>query len=226
MKEINCLIVEDEPLAVEVLKDYIKQVPHLKLAGTCSDALFALEFLQQNQVDLLFLDIHLPRLKGLDFLRTLKKKPAVIVTTAYHEYAVEGYELDVIDYLLKPIEFSRFLSAVNKLQKPELNDKSRGDGIFVFVDKKKVKVRLSDILFIESMKEYVKIHLADKAITTKMPLSAIEELLDKKSFLRIHRSFIVAVERIDAYSSTSIDLAGKSLPVGRNYREVVQDFLG
>lgn len=225
MKEISCLIVEDEPLAVEVLKDYIDQVPYLKLAGTCSDALFALEFLQQNTVDVIFLDIHLPRLKGLDFLRTMKNRPAVIITSAYHEYALEGYELEVLDYLLKPIEFSRFLAAVNKLHKSGSPEVSR-DSIFVYVDKRKVKVRLNEILFIESMKEYVTVHLVNKSITTKMPLTAIEELLDKKEFLRIHRSFIVAVSRIDAYTSTHVDLAGKTIPVGRNYRESVQAFLG
>jgi DNA-binding LytR/AlgR family response regulator len=225
-KEISCLIVEDEPLAVEVLKDYISQIPYLKLAGTCSDALFALEFLQEHQVDVMFLDIHLPRLKGLDFLRTLKKRPAVIITTAYHEYALEGYELEVLDYLLKPIEFSRFLAAINKLQRAEPGEPTRPGNIFVYVDKKKVKVRPEEILYIESMKEYVKIHLATRAVTTKMPLSVIEEMLDKKMFLRIHRSFIVAVDRIDSYSSTAVDITGKSIPVGRNYRESVQAFLG
>lgn len=225
MKELRCLIIEDEPLAVEVLSDYIKQVAHLKLVGVCSDALFALDFLQKQTVDLVFLDIHLPKLKGLDFLRTLKNKPAVIITTAYHEYAVESYELNVVDYLLKPIEFSRFLAAINKVGTTSAPE-PKHDGIFVFVDKRKVKVKFEDILFIESMKEYVKFQLVSKAITTKMPLTTIEEMLDKKKFLRIHRSFIVAVDKIEAYSSANVDIAGKTLPVGRNHRESVQAFLG
>ena len=232
MQRYSCLIVEDEPLAAEVLQDYVQQVPFLELKGICVDAIYAMEFLQKEKIDLLFLDIHLPKLKGLDFVRTLKNPPSIIITSAYHEYALEGYELNVVDYLLKPIEFSRFLMAVNKLrQSPVVNSIRQiatvNERTFMFfnVSKKRIKVYLDEVLYIESLKEYVRIFTKEKSILTKFQLGEIEELLSKGDFLRIHRSFIVARNKIDAYSATDIEIQGKQIPIGRSYKELVQSIL-
>lgn len=229
MQRFNCLIVEDEPLAAEVLQDYIKQVPFLSLKGICNDAIFALEALQQQKIDLVFLDIHLPKLKGLDFIKTLKNAPRIIITTAYHEYALQGYEYNVVDYLLKPIEFSRFLMAVNKLNQSPVPESSIATflptperaSLFFNVSKKKVKVFLDEILYIESLKEYIRIYTVSKTILTKFPLGRIEELLAKNNFLRIHRSYIIARSRIDAFTASEVEVNGKQLPIGRSYKEDV-----
>ncbi|NUN99168.1 MAG: response regulator transcription factor [Saprospiraceae bacterium] len=224
---LRCLIIEDEPLAAEILSDYIRDAPGLELAGVCSDALFALEFLQRERVDVLFLDIHLPKLKGLDFLKTLSHPPQVILTTAYHEYALEGYELAVTDYLLKPIEFSRFLKAVQKLQHPVAQieplpapQTPERPAYFFNVGKKRVKVYFDEILYAESLKEYVRIFLPGRSVVTKMQLGELESLLGSAGFVRIHRSFLVAKSKIDAYSATEVEVGGKTLPIGRSYREV------
>ncbi|HNU87224.1 MAG TPA: LytTR family DNA-binding domain-containing protein [Ferruginibacter sp.] len=229
MQQYNCIIVEDEPLAAEVLQDYVKQVPFLNLKGICTDALYAMEVLQKEKIDLMFLDIHLPKLKGLDFLKTLQNKPQVIVTTAYHEYALQGYEHNVLDYLLKPVEFSRFLQAVNKLSNTAssvtvINEFTRPENEFLFfnVSKKKVKVLLNEILYIESLKEYIRVVTKDKTIITKFQLGQVEELLSKNNFLRIHRSFIVAKDKIDAFTATEVEINNKQLPIGRSYKELVQ----
>jgi DNA-binding LytR/AlgR family response regulator len=230
MKKYNCIVVEDEPLAAEVLEDYIRQVPFLQLKGTCSDALYAMEKLKSETVDLIFLDIHLPRLKGTDFLKTLKQAPHVIITSAYSEYALQGYELNVLDYLLKPIEFSRFLTAVNKLQQgagnsplpapaPAVAEKPH---LYFNVSKKKIKVMMEDILYIESLKEYIRITTTHKTILTKFQLHEIEDLLSRNNFMRVHRSFIVAKNKIDAFTATDIEINGREIPIGRSYKELVQ----
>jgi two-component system, LytTR family, response regulator len=221
MSKIRCIIVEDEPLAVKVLADYISQVPFLELKGTFKDALLTAEYLHANTVDLMFLDIHLPKLKGMAFLRTLSHPPAVIITTAYHEYAVEGFEMNVTDYLLKPIEFERFLVAVNKLRAfpSEKELESGKDHLFLNVQKKKVKVMFTDILYIESQKEYIKIVTTKKEFICKMGTQEIEELLPPHLFKRIHRSFIVALDKIESFSAEEVEVNGTMIPVGRGYRE-------
>ncbi len=223
---LNCLIVEDEPLAAEVLQDYIQQVPYLQWVGTCSDALYALEYLQKEKIDVLFLDIHLPRLKGLDFLRTLANPPKVILTTAYHEYALQGYELNVLDYLLKPVEFSRFLAAVNKLQQPApvASPEVVRKTLAIQTEKRKVLLPVDEILFVESMKEYVRIHTLSKAYITKVGISKLEEELGS-GFLRVHRSFLVAINRIHAYDAAELEIGGKLIPIGRNYKDNVVSLL-
>lgn len=230
MQIYRCIIVEDEPLAAEVLKDYIQQIPFLQLKGICNDAIYALETLQKEPIDLIFLDIHLPKLKGLDFLRSLKHPPAVIITSAYQEYALQGYEHNVVDYLLKPIEFSRFLMAVNKLkaqQDPRQPQDATGLSapartyFFFNVSKKRVKVYLDEMLYIESLKEYIRITTRGKTILTKFQLGQIEELLARNNFLRIHRSFIVAKDKIDAFTATDVEVGGKLIPIGRSYKELV-----
>jgi DNA-binding LytR/AlgR family response regulator len=229
MQLYNCLIIEDEPLAAEVLKDYILQVPFLNLTDHCTDALFAMDVLQKFSIDLVFLDIHLPRMKGIDFIKTLKKPPRIIITSAHQEYAIKAFEFNVIDYLLKPIEFSRFLMAVNKMEQtreivlPVTGPTNLSERLHLFftVGKKRVKVFLDEILYIESIKEYIRVTSKTKSVLTKFKLSEIEGLLSENNFIRIHRSFIVAKDKIEAFSASEVEVSGKQLPIGRSYRELV-----
>jgi two-component system, LytTR family, response regulator len=230
MSKIKCIIVEDEPLAVKVLAGYIANIPFLQLEGSFKDAILATEYLHDHPVDLIFLDIHLPKLKGMAFLKTLEHPPAVIITTAYHQYAVEGFELNVTDYLLKPIEFERFLVAVNKVKKGLSTGSDKEDPIdskghlFVNVQKKKVKILFSEIVYIESQREYVKIVTTRKEYVSKMSTHEIESLLPPQQFKRIHRSFIIALSKIDSYTTEEVEVNGVSLPIGREYRNVVDHF--
>jgi len=233
MQYHNCIIVEDEPIAAEILIDYIRQVPFLKLSHVCPDAFFAMEILQQEKIDLIFLDIHLPKLKGLDFLESLTSPPHIIITSAYNDYALQGFELNILDYLLKPIRFNRFLKAVNKLHQlsetaPALlqpDTTAERKHIFFNVGKKMVKIYIDEILFIESIREYIKITTKNKNILTKLQLGAAEELLGNNNFLRIHRSYIVAKDKIEAFTATDVEVAGKQIPIGRNYKELVTSVL-
>ncbi|MGZ3858692.1 MAG: LytR/AlgR family response regulator transcription factor [Flavisolibacter sp.] len=229
MSKIKCIIIEDEPLAVKILADYVLQIPFLELQGSFKDAILATEYLRDHPVDLIFLDIHLPKLKGMAFLKTLPHPPAVIITTAYHQYAVEGFNLNVTDYLLKPIEFERFLVAVNKVRtakgdKPisqEQEDKK--DYLFLNVQKKKVKILFSDIVYIESQREYIKIVTTKKEYLSKMGTQDIEAILPSHLFKRVHRSFIVSVSRIDSYTAEEMEVNGISIPIGRGYRDILDD---
>ncbi len=229
MQKYNCIIVEDEPIAADILKDYISQVPYLHLKEVFIDAISAMELLQKERIELIFLDIHLPKLKGIDFLKTLKNPPGVIITTAYQEYALQGFEHSVLDFLLKPIEFSRFLIALNKFRMqmetrplPTLPDAVTERAYLYFtVNKKKVKVFLDEILYIESQKEYIRIFTPNRNFITKLQLGQVEELLANNNFLRIHRSFIVAKGKVEAFSATDVEIAGKEIPIGRNYKEHV-----
>lgn len=226
---MNCLIVEDEPLAATILEDYVRQVPYLRLTGRCADAMQALEALQEAPVDVLFLDIHLPGLKGLDFLRSLQYPPQVILTTAYHEYALESYDLNAVDYLLKPIDFERFIRAVQKLKRPTATATAiatHRSFQFFNVNKKMVRVWLDEIQYVESLKEYVRIFLpGGKSIMTKMQLGELEKSLEGFGFLRVHRSFIVALRHIEAFTATEVTAGGKEIPVGRQYKEEVAKVL-
>jgi DNA-binding LytR/AlgR family response regulator len=226
---LNCLIVEDEPLAATILEDYVRQVPYLRLTGRCADAMQALEALQEAPVDVLFLDIHLPGLKGLDFLRSLQYPPQVILTTAYHEYALESYDLNVVDYLLKPIDFERFVKAVQKLKWPTATATAHAayrQFQFFNVNKKMVRVWLEEIQYVESLKEYVRIFLpGGKSIVTKMQLGELEKSLEGFDFLRVHRSFIVALRHIEAFTATEVTVGGKEIPIGRQYKDETLDKL-
>ena len=229
MSKIKCIIVEDEPLAAKVLAEYVAQVPFLELQGKFKDAILATEFLHDNSTDLIFLDIHLPKLKGMAFLKTLTNPPAVIITTAYHEYAVEGFNLNVTDYLLKPFEFERFLIAVNKVNitrtqktaQPETQELK--DFIFLNVQKKKVKILFSEILYIESQREYIRIVTTKKEYISKMSTHEIEELLPGNLFKRVHRSFIVSINKIESYTAEMLELNGVSIPIGRGYRDIISN---
>jgi len=228
MSKIKCIIIEDEPLAAKVLSDYILQTPFLDLQATFKDAILATEWLRHNATDLIFLDIHLPKLKGMAFLKTLVHPPAVIITTAYHQYAVEGFDLNVTDYLLKPFEFERFLVAVNKVRRPG-NEKTEGtkeeirDHLFLNVQKKKVKILFSDIVYIESQREYVRIVTTKKEWISKISTHEIEALLPANLFKRIHRSFIVALNKIDSYTADTVEVNGIPIPIGRDYRDSIKD---
>jgi len=233
MLKYNCIIVEDEPLAAEILVDYISQVPFLQLKSVCSDAIYAMEVLQTEKIDLIFLDIHLPKLKGMDFLESLKTPPSVIITSAYKDYAIQAFEVSVIDYLLKPIRFNRFLKAVGKINQPArgaLSEPAQAAAeerkyLYFNVGKRKVKIFIDEILMIESLREYVRITTPDKNILVKFQLNEMEEMLSKNIFLRIHRSFIVSKDKISAFTATGVEIDGKQIPIGRSYKEVVISIL-
>ena len=225
MSNLKCIVVEDEPLAVKVLTDYISQIPWLDLSGTFKDALLATDFLRKQSVDCIFLDIHLPKLKGMAFLKTLVNPPAVIITTAYHQYAVEGFNLNVTDYLLKPFEFERFLAAVTKVrtarsQTPATPGSAEArDFIFVTVQKKRVRILYSEIVYIESQREYIKITTVGCEYISKMSTNEIEALLPKQLFKRVHRSFIVAIRRIESFTAEAIEIHGTTIPIGKGFRD-------
>lgn len=226
------MAVDDEPPALEVLKKFINSVHSLELAATCSDAIEAINFLQTKQVDLIFLDIKMPELLGTDFVRALKNPPKIIFTTAYRKYAIEGFELDAVDYLLKPISFDRFLKAVSKVMQTPLsetipeeevqNKKGDSNGYISFrSDRKMVKVALSDILYIESIKDYIKVVTSTSTVITKQSISSVEEMLPPEMFTRIHRSYIVALNKIESYNNELVWIANQELPISRMYRHEV-----
>jgi len=233
MSNIKCIIIEDEPLAVKVISDYISQVPFLELQGTFKDAILATDYLRSNTTDLIFLDIHLPKLKGMAFLKTLAHPPAVIITTAYHQYAVEGFDLNVTDYLLKPFEFERFLIAVNKVKTAEApagitkeekaGESAVKDFIFLNAERKKVKILFSGILYIESQREYIRIVTTKKEYISKMSTHEIEELLPAHLFKRIHRSYIISISKIESYTADMVEVNGVSIPIGRGYRDTLEN---
>ena len=236
-KKIKCLIIDDEPPAQVVLKKYITQVSALELAGVCDSAVEAISFLQDHPVDLLFLDIQMPGLLGTKFIRTLDNPPKVIFTTAYRKFAVEGFELNAVDYLLKPISFDRFIMGVNRvlqlnlqptngtLQATEINPQHNHPFIYVRSDRKMVKVLFDEILFIESLKDYLKIVTTARTIITRHSISSLEDMLPRNSFLRIHRSYIVAIDKIDSFNGETIDIAKNELPIGRLFKHDVNNQL-
>lgn len=226
-KKYNCIIVEDEPIAAEILENFISRDTDLHLVAKCSDAVYAGSLLNRHEIDLMFLDLHLPVVKGFDFLKKLKNPPLVIVTTAYHQYAVEGYELDIVDYLMKPIPYDRFTKAVEKFKylmnaEEALLEAADREHIFISSGKKHIKIVLHDIFFIESLREYIHIHTKAGTITVKMPISRIEESLDPKMFIRIHKSYIISKSKIEERSASIIQVNGKKLPIGRTYKPSIE----
>jgi DNA-binding LytR/AlgR family response regulator len=226
MEKLNCIIVEDEPLAAEMLQDYISRIPFLNLAGTCSDALYALDFLQKQSIDVIFLDIHMPKLKGLDFIKTLNTPYKIIITSAYREYALDGFELNVVDYLLKPFGFTRFLKAINKLTEhtavataPIPNSREKLH-ILINVNKKRIKLYADEICYAESQKEYLKIVTTNGSYTTKLQINDIATHFGVH-LLRVHRSFIIARNMIDSFNATQVEIKGYIIPIGRSYKEAV-----
>ena len=220
---INCIAIDDEPLALALLKEYISKISFLQLSAVFTDAVEARAFLEKEKTDLIFLDIQMPDINGVQFYHSMAQKPMVIFTTAFSEYAVEGFNLNAIDYLLKPFEYDRFLKAANKAKEYfdfTQNQETRLSSIFVKADYQLVKVNLKDVLFIEGLDDYIRIHLADnKTVLTLMSLKAITEKLPVHEFIRIHRSYIIALDKIEKVNSRKVSVAGKELPVGISYAE-------
>lgn len=226
----RCLLVDDEPPALHVLRSYIISMPMLEIAGECHHAMDAFQFLQQHEVDLIFLDIQMPQLLGTDFIRALPHPPKVIFTTAHREHALEGFDLNAVDYLLKPISFERFLKATHKaLHVDQRSVGIRPDSIqvanerFLYfrADRKMVKVMMKDIAYIESLKDYVKIQGGSQSVITKQTITAVQEMLPANDFIRIHRSFIVALNKINSYSPHVVFIGKDELPIGPLYRDEV-----
>ena len=227
---LRCLAIDDEPLALELLEDNIRQVPYLKLEGTCSNAFEALKFLQEQRVDLIFLDIQMPGLTGLQFIQSLTNRPMIILITAYEKFALEGFNLDVVDYLVKPVPLDRFIKACNKAwelfnlrSKKAENPSSEPEFLFVNVEYSLVKVEFTDIQWIEGLKDYIRIYLksSSKPIITRMSMKAIEEELPSSKFIRVHKSFIVSVSAITSVRKNSIFIGAEEIPVGENYKDSV-----
>ncbi len=235
--KIRCIVVDDEPLAIEKLTGYIARIPMLSLEASFESALEAMEFLHSNPVDLVFLDIQMEKLTGIQFLEIMKKRPRIVITSAYNQYALKGYELDVADYLLKPISFDRFVKSVDKvaadmMAEPEAHpamvrreEHREEDFIFVKADYQMQKVNLSDIQYIEGMKDYLRIHLPNARIMTLMSFSRMEKALPSDRFRRIHKSFIIPVDKIDQVERTQVMIGPHKIPIGNKYRKEFFDFL-
>lgn len=236
--KIHCIVVDDEPLAIEKLTGYIRRIPMLELAGTFEGALEAMEFLRSNHADLIFLDIQMEKLSGIQFLEIMKNRPRVVITSAYDRYALKGYELDITDYLLKPISFDRFVKAVDKVAADMMSEPvvphgdaraeefvPENDFIFVKADYQMQKINLSDILFIEGMKDYLRIHLPNARIMTLMSFARMEKALPSDRFRRIHKSFIIPVDKIDQVERTLVMIGPHKIPIGNKYRKEFFDYL-
>ena len=226
---IRCIAIDDEALALDLIEDNISKIPFLELAGRFTNAFDALKLMQEQPVDLLFLDIQMPDISGIQFLKSLQQKPMVIFTTAFSKYALEGFELDVIDYLLKPYSFERFLKAINKAHEFfELQEKAKAGlksttfgshYLFVRADYKLVKIDIQEIRYIEGLKDYVKIYCGEKPVLTQMSVKVIEEKLPPHDFIRVHRSFIVAFDKIDFIHKSFISIKGREIPLSDNYKD-------
>ncbi len=227
MKITKCIIIEDEPLAQDIIETYLSEIKKIELIAKFNNALSAIEYLQNNKIDLIFLDIKMPKVNGIAFIKTLKNPPKIIITSAYRDYAIEGFDLNVVDYMLKPISFERFLLGINRFfelhneQNSYPNEGTEQKYFYVNSNRKNIKINFDDILFIECMKDYLLIRLKNRKVITKMTISNIEKQLNKVEFIRIHRSFIVAKQKIDAFTSTTIEIGKHELPIGRNYKETV-----
>ncbi len=234
----KCLIVDDEPLARDLMRNHINKLENFQIVAECGDAMKALLELRNHPVDLMFMDIQMPQITGIEFLKTLRNPPKVIITTAYREYAIEGFELDVVDFLLKPITFERFLKSINKYYQtnteelrsssPENNpnvNHSEEEYIYVKENKKVIKVHLNEILYIEGLSEYVQIYTERKKIVTKNSMNNMAAKLPEPGFLRIHKSYIVSLAKIQAFTSSIIEIPGKKLPIGRSYKNAVVEAL-
>jgi len=237
-KKIYCLAVDDEPPALQVIEKYISAVKILELKASVNNAVDALSILQHNKIDLIFLDIQMPQLLGTDLMRSLISPPKVIFTTAFRKYAVEGFDLDAVDYLLKPISFDRFLKAVNKVMrlnitanenvlsfKIQQTNNAAESFIYLRADRMNIKVSFEDILFIEGLKDYIKVVTKEKTIVTKQSISSIEETLSPHLFIRVHRSFIVSLNKIESYTSDLIQIGKYEIPISRSYRHEVETAL-
>jgi len=230
--KIRCLIVDDEALARQVVKKYLEDLNDFEIIKECKNAIEAMDCLNNENIDLMFLDINMPKLSGLSFLKTLRNPPAVIITTAYREYALEGYELDVIDYLNKPFPFDRFLKAINKAKERikckndivknethKTSESTNTDFIFIKVDKKTHKLSFSDIVYIEALGDYIKIHTTDETLVSYMSLKKMERILPTKTFPRVHKSYIISLEKIINIEGNMVEIGGEKITIGASYRK-------
>lgn len=229
MKKYKCLIVDDEELARELIATHVQQLPDFEIVALCASAIEASSILKKERVDLLFLDIEMPVLKGTEFLKNLVNKPKVIFTTAHREYAIESYELNVVDYLLKPIVFNRFFKAIEKFLETQIvvetfHQKEKTSHIFVQSNKKNIKVLLDDILYIESIKDYIKIHTTNERLVIKHGISAFEDKLDDR-FVRVHRSYIVNSNKVTAFTKQDIEIGNIEVPIGDMYKKIALERL-
>lgn len=230
--KIRCLLVDDEPLALQLLEKHIAQLDFFEVAGTCNNAIKALELLNKQKIDLLFLDIKMPQISGLELLKTLRHPPKTILTTAYREYALDGFDLDVVDYLLKPVTFDRFFKAIERYLRiekhaiPDLLSSSEVQFIYLKSGHKYFKVDTRDVLYAESLKDYVNVHTKERIITSKYKISDLEKELDGKGFLRIHRSFIVNLQHVSAFTASDVELHNIELPIGDSYKALVYKIMG
>ena len=232
---IRCLVVDDEPPAIKILRSYISQVKGLELVGECHNALLAHEILHSEKVDLVFLDIKMPRLTGMDFIKSLSHPPHVIFVTAYREFAAEGFELDAIDYLVKPVSFERFLRAISKVRKAmghesPVNEKKELQNneafVYVKVDKHMEKVLISEIMYVESWKDYVKIFFDNgRFLLAKKSISSMESLLPQKRFIRVHRSFMVPIHKVTGYNNARVLIGNMEIPIGRLYKQQLMNVI-
>jgi DNA-binding LytR/AlgR family response regulator len=229
-KIVNCIIVDDEPVAREILESHLRKVDAVNVIATCKNAIEAFNQINSNQIDLIFLDINMPEISGLSFAKSINKNIKVIFTTAYREYAIDGFNLQAVDYLLKPISFERLLQAVNKYigeSNVEVVNSSleiqqeKVDFIFVRADRKMMKINFSEINYIESFSDYLKFHLDEKILITRETITSIEAKLPKTNFLRIHRSFIVCIAKINSFTNEFIEVNKKALPISRSYKKDV-----
>ncbi len=220
---LKCLIVDDEPIAQNIVKGFIADTPNLETVGICDNAMEALKLLQEYSIDVLFLDIEMPKITGLSFLKTLPQPPATIITTAYREFALDGFELNVVDYLLKPFSFERFLKAINKIHNTRIDKLSVVSKTKTYeyfkIDRKNIKVNYDDIFFIQGLSNYVKIYLKDKHLVVYHKLMDLEKLLPQEQFLRIHKSYIIAIDKIKAYGNDYIEILDHQLSIGNTYKE-------
>ncbi|MFA6277377.1 MAG: LytTR family DNA-binding domain-containing protein [Pedobacter sp.] len=229
---MNCILVDDEKPALELLEDNVKQIPFLKIIASCRNPLHVQDVLEKNKVDLIFLDIHMPSINGLDLLKSFTNPPMVILVTAYQEHALDGFNLDVVDYLVKPVPFNRFLKAVNKAHELYLTKQMQNralpenDYVFVNANYALIKIKIKDITFIEGLKDYVRINVTDgKPIVTRLGLKGLEERLGADRFIRIHKSYIIALDKIDSIQKSQLVVAGEEIPVGVGYRDLLQGYI-
>ncbi len=231
---IKCIIVDDEPLARKLLIDFCEKVPFIELLGDFSSGLQAMSFLRDNPVDFLFLDIKMPDISGIELIKVIDPKPKIIFTTAFAEYAVDGFELDAMDYLLKPFDFPRFLKAVNKvsdqlqdkqIEKLKASKNQRDDFLFVKDGRSLVKVHFNEVLYIKGMKDYVTFHCPDKKVMSLMNMKDLEKDLPGEQFLRIHQSYIINIDGITSINNDKVNIAGEFLPVSQTYKQTFKKFL-
>lgn len=232
--KLRCLLIDDEPQALKILSTYINSLSGLEIVGQCKNALEALKILHEKTVDLIFLDIKMPKILGTDFLRNLSHPPKVIFVTAYRDYAVDGYELDAVDYLVKPVSFERFIKAISKVNRlvgmeiviADNHEPVSESFVYLKVDKDMKRINLNEIIYIESWKDYVKLFLSDgKTVYVKQSISSMQTLLSEHKFLRVHRSYMVSLKRISGYNGISVQLDSKEIPIGRLYKQNVMDKL-